>query len=298
MRSSKHRSEISFYKLLTCTVLPVLIYLSVPALQGAQAASVAIDIADEEKISLSVRAVPLQDVLTELAEKSKIDFKVLGNVEETVTIELSNVSIEEAIKRLLASYSYSLIYSSDSIGGRGPHIEKVLIYSSKQNMSDRDRSDPRESHIRFSQQETDSIDPVSETESSENTADIVSLETYGNQLKSPDPDVREDAVYDMTEDHSEAALEYLENVLINDSNANVRLSAAESIGELGSEDGIKSLALGIKDSNREVREAVVMALGEIGGEKTLPALRQALQDNDPDIREEAQSLIEDIVDSN
>jgi HEAT repeat protein len=98
----------------------------------------------------------------------------------------------------------------------------------------------------------------------------------------------------MAEDYGAAALTLLEEALLHDDNADVRASAAETIGDLETERAVDILAEGLEDPNEDVREAVVDALIEIGGKQALPALQRALQDGNEDIREAAADAIEEI----
>ncbi len=67
---------------------------------------------------------------------------------------------------------------------------------------------------------------------------------------------------------------------LHDSNINVVCSAAEALGEIGSESALPSLIEAFK-SNEDVRLQVVESLGKIGGTKSLNYLIEYLQTDDP-----------------
>ena len=115
-------------------------------------------------------------------------------------------------------------------------------------------------------------------------------------MRDSDSIVRQDAVIQIADEYKEKAIAYLEEVLVQDSDSDVRSAAAEEIGFLGGDAGIKALAKGLNDSYEEVREMVVEALGEIGGENVLPALSKAMMDSNEGIRSAASDLVEGIKD--
>ena len=68
----------------------------------------------------------------------------------------------------------------------------------------------------------------------------------------------------------------------------VRVAAARSIGNLGSEDGISVLAVALKTDyqlmNVEVKKEVIMALAKIGGDKIIQSLTEVLQTEQNEIK--------------
>ncbi|WP_017297909.1 HEAT repeat domain-containing protein [Nodosilinea nodulosa] len=86
-----------------------------------------------------------------------------------------------------------------------------------------------------------------------------------------------------TMSHSEAAIPSLLKALEN-SDSDVRMSAAEALGQIGSEAAIPSLLKAIENSDSDVRWSVAEALGKIGSEAAIPSLLKALEDQDPNVR--------------
>ncbi len=97
-------------------------------------------------------------------------------------------------------------------------------------------------------------------------------------------------------EYNEEAINYLEDVLVRDSNSAVRSTAAEEIAFIGGDAGIEALVKGLNDTDDEIRETVVTALGDIGGKSVLPALTMAMTDSNEDIKAAASDLIEEIND--
>lgn len=68
--------------------------------------------------------------------------------------------------------------------------------------------------------------------------------------------------------------------LLQNSNENVRVSAALALGEIGGECALNALLPLLKDEDYTLRRAAVDALGEIGGERALNSLLSLLKDED------------------
>ncbi len=100
-----------------------------------------------------------------------------------------------------------------------------------------------------------------------------------NELENDDHDIRKFVVDILglikCQDSAEAV-----SGKLNDSNINVVCSAAEALGEIGSETSIESLIDGYK-INEDIRLQVIEALGKIGGEKALSYLYEYLNSDDP-----------------
>lgn len=256
-------------------------------------------ILDEGYLSVSARETPLSDLLDILTAKEDIEVEVQGNVDYPVTIEMGPTPIEEGLKQLLKPSSFSVIYEKSPSSEDLLVVKKISIYNARKNEQ---KSQGRTGVAGFKGFSGRGTLPVAGGQKSvvsrpSYQADILSLEEYAKQLDDPDPDVREDAIIDMADEYEESALVHLEKALVEDGNDEVKIAAAEAIGELESEKGISSLEKGLDDTDEDVREAVIAALGEIGGVKALPALKKALQDRNEDLREEALYWIEDIEES-
>jgi HEAT repeat protein/energy-coupling factor transporter ATP-binding protein EcfA2 len=71
---------------------------------------------------------------------------------------------------------------------------------------------------------------------------------------------------------------------IEDSNSDVRSSAAEALGKLGSEAAIPALLKAIEHSDSDVRRRAADALGQLGSEAAIPGLLKAIEHSDSDVR--------------
>ncbi len=69
--------------------------------------------------------------------------------------------------------------------------------------------------------------------------------------------------------------------------AQLRSSAAEALGEIGSERAVEPLLSALKDAEAEVRWSAAEALGEIGSERAVEPLLSALKEGDEGVRSSA-----------
>ncbi|ABA23115.1 Predicted signal transduction protein containing Nacht domain [Trichormus variabilis ATCC 29413] len=75
--------------------------------------------------------------------------------------------------------------------------------------------------------------------------------------------------------------------LLKDSESNVRSSAANALGRIGTETAIPGLLELLKDSESNVRSSAANALGNIGTETAIPGLLELLKDSESNVRSSA-----------
>ncbi|MGD1803995.1 HEAT repeat domain-containing protein, partial [Dapis sp. BLCC M126] len=109
-------------------------------------------------------------------------------------------------------------------------------------------------------------------------------------LEDSDSDVRRSAADALGEIGSEKAIPKL-IPLIEDSESDMRKRAAEALGKIGSEKAIPGLNLLLKESDSIVRSIIASALGKIGSEKAIPGLNRLLKDSDSIVRTSAVSAL-------
>ena len=84
-----------------------------------------------------------------------------------------------------------------------------------------------------------------------------------------------------------ALIESLMDALGSDTEADVRMSAALALGEIGDARAVDALGRAVTDADAEVRLAAVWALQEMRDGRALSAFLQALADETPDVRQMA-----------
>ncbi len=242
-------------------------------------------------LTLFVKETPLIDILDKLSDQTGMGYEIYVDTGRKITANYSNIPLDEGLKRLLSPSNLIVVYSAEQNESKIVNIKRIIVYDQSGSSSDQriKRKTSVSGDVRDEDRKTDT-----NSNTPEKTDGIKSLEAYAEQLNDADSDIREEAVSDMADEYEEAALIYLEQALVLDGDDEVRVAAAEEIGELESEKGIEILAKGLNDPDEDVREAVVDALGEIGGENALPVLRKAMKDRNKYIREAAAELIEEI----
>lgn len=243
-------------------------------------------------LTASVREISLIDILDKLADQTGMGFELYAETDRKISANYSRIPLDEGLKRLVSPSSYIIVYTGKNSPSKKADIKKIIVYDKFGGGSG--HRIKRQTSRSVVDREEDKKTSAGSIKKPEKTDAVKSLEAYAEQLNDADSDIREEAISDMADEYEEAALIYLEKALVHDGNDDVRAAAAEEIGELESERGIKVLAKGLNDPDEDVRETVVEALGEIGGKSALPLLREALKDGNEDIREAAADLIEEI----
>ena len=125
----------------------------------------------------------------------------------------------------------------------------------------------------------------------------VAADALVNALRSDrDPSVREMAAWSLADaDHSATASQALIAAL-RDSDTQVRLTAAWSLGNVGNRNATEALAQALSDPSSEMRKRAAWALGNLDLKQAPPALINLLKDNDPETRETAAWALYEIED--
>ncbi len=79
---------------------------------------------------------------------------------------------------------------------------------------------------------------------------------------------------------------------LKDESVDVRVSVADALGFMRSEDAIQPLTTALQDEDEEVRESAIDALGRIGGERATREHEKALADEEEKRRVEDAERIE------
>ena len=125
----------------------------------------------------------------------------------------------------------------------------------------------------------------------------IAAEALAKALRSDrDPGVREMAAWSLADgEHSAVASEALIAAL-HDSDNDVRLTAAWSLGSVGNRNAAEALAQALSDPSPEMRRRAAWALGNLDLKQAPPALMNLLKDNDPETRETAAWALYEIED--
>jgi len=223
-------------------------------------------------LSVKVKAVPLKNVLTEIANQTCIKVTLYVPTEEPLSVEFSDVPLDKGLKRLTRDYSSVFLYGSQK--GHEPEIKEVIIYARTDSGGGK-RTRP----------ETVASGRPRNPPSRNVKRSHSAVQDKG--LLDKDPVVRKNAVGSLAESEDDSAILHLGKVLGKDNDEDIRASAAEALGELGDERAIIPLIQALRDKNAGVRESAVDALCDIGGENVIRALKGCVSDRDEDLKKVA-----------
>jgi len=230
-------------------------------------------------LTVKARDIPLEEVLTEIANQTRINFVLCEPAEESISADFSNLPLEKGLKRLTRDFDHVLVYGPNTAKRVHLKIKTMLIF-------------PREGGRSKKGSEARVIVPEKRTLRALGNA---SMDSLIKALGDKDPEVREDAVDSLAEFEDEKVIMHLTKVLLNDKDEDVRANAADVLGELGGENARDALIQALQDEDAGVRESAVDALAEIGGQEVVPPLTVVLRDEVDDVRESAADALEEIT---
>jgi HEAT repeat protein len=112
------------------------------------------------------------------------------------------------------------------------------------------------------------------------------IDALGAGLLHPNPDLRSDVVYRLSQMKGSGIATHLVAALA-DTAEDVRKQAAQALGELRSEEAVQELIAGFRRPSEWDRAAVVGALANLGGAEALRVLVAALRDRSKHVRKSA-----------
>jgi len=235
--------------------------------------------AEDNRLTVKLKDIPLEKVLTEIANQTGIQIIFYGPMEGLLSADFSDLPLDKGLRRLTRDFDHIFIYHPAKAKGSELEIKKVIICSETGKRPNK-------------RLERRVIESRNWTRQGPKEA---RLEPLVKALKDRDPEVREEAVDSLAELKDERAIVYLTDVLLSDKNEDVRESAAAALGELGDERAIDPLIQALRDKDAGVRESAVNALAEIGSKEVISPLMDALSDEDEDVREAVEEALEEIT---
>lgn len=221
----------------------------------------------DDVVTVKTQDTTVQDLLEEIARQSALTIVLHDSLDERITIEFHQLSLREALRRILRYQSFALESVQPlSDGAKSSHLRpRTLWVLSKGTRDDRGR------------------DQDGMSLSSELTPTIVVLRS---QLMSQDARIREAAVEDL------GALGVVEAVAplslaLSDPDADVRIAATRALAHIGGVQATAALTVAVRNQNSPSREEAVEALGIIGGNTAMQVLKEALKVGSKDVRKAA-----------
>ena len=94
--------------------LALLISLALVSIQGIAEDQISDKTLDQKRVSISVRDTSIQEVLELLSKKDQVNILIGKNVSGNVSVNLYQVTLEEAIKAIAIAAGYVVEHSNDT----------------------------------------------------------------------------------------------------------------------------------------------------------------------------------------
>ena len=247
----------------------------------------------DDRLTVKVADVPLGKILQEISRQSGI--KVFGNARignEKITVEFSDLSMEEGLGKILSSYNLAYLFSAKKPNGEYPspqQMTEVWIFPRSENHS----SVPRElDFIPLSGKETENPAPSSRQrviESIIERQDPSGIPILIDFLRDSDPGVRLSAIDALTEVGSPVPADQIAEIALEHNDPQTRMAILTS----GIELPLKAIVdHALHDPHPQVR---IEALHTLEGYTELEEVaRQALKDPDPSVQTTAEEILQSI----
>jgi hypothetical protein len=248
-------------------------FAQVPAAAaGSQGAGTLKVRVEAKQVSAEIRAVPMQQVLEELASRTGVVFQIGIQFNPNVSVVLYRSELGEAIRRVTHPYDSAFYYEEDLLGKPVLRYVRVFPRGMKgQNLS-----------LRY-------IGNGAITKTSDDL-----IETPEQAVKaltgSPNPDVRVKAVELLAGIQADFSVLALTQAL-GDSAPEVRLAAIEALSGLTARASLPAILLSLKDSHPGVRQSAVEAVMILGDAQNVKDLRPLAKDSDATVAAAAELAI-------
>lgn len=228
-----------------------------------------------DRLSVTLRQVPVGDVLAELARLTGIQVSVEGAVAtEMVSAEFTHLPLEEGLKRVLQGKKYALTYADESHGKLGGlKVVAILVLATRVEPK---TSGPASEVATGPKPRLDISEGFLESKIGDRSAPTSLL----SATRDADPRVRRAAVKALADSGDESAVHALGQLLNSDSDKKVRRAAIEALADIGSPQALHALGRALKDRDVVVQRNAAEAIVSIGGEQALTLLREAAGDQD------------------
>jgi hypothetical protein len=237
-----------------------------------------VDVVDGS-VTLRTHEVPLQELLTEIARQSNIEFLLQGELHERVTMEFHELPLPSAIGRILRNQSFALQYISTAGNQTDADIppNRLWVFANGGQQLDRQKS---------------TVGDVVATTLPSPVDEQATRLTFA--LAHEDAELRLEAVSALPNLKGRRAPPVLENAALHDWDPAMRVEALDALGDSGDHRVLPILEQPLYDPASQVRDAAIDAIANIGGGESIAALETALNSTDADVREEAVDALGDV----
>lgn len=232
---------------------------------------------NQSQLSISADNAPLTKILTEIMAQTGLEIRGLPSIQDTVSLDFSNLSLREGLQKVLVKNNYLIIDKKSSDGTIIPGT--VIILNSQ----------------------TGSLMPMATDEQqAEADGDIPEVSARLSRLEqligANAPDLKE-SLYAATKDNEPMIRELAYRELYQRGDVNVldilrrdargedidvRRTALEVLSQLDQENAIEILSEAASDSNIDIRQTALENLSQT--ERGLTIIKEKLRNPDPDVR--------------
>lgn len=234
-------------------------------------------------VTITAKAVSQQTILYRLATQAGFGVKEAGVPWKVVTQTIKAENLHAALVALLKQYPYQIVYEFDA-ERQADTLKRVVVGTLLAGQECQQPTPAADSGMSPDIPEYKILN--SPTEASLSAED----QAYLKQLMDPSPEVREDAASNI--DPTGIALDHLASIVTTDPSPDVRIAAAETLGDSKDPKALDALVLALQDENPEVLVEVIDALVSLENRRVIPYLQPLLQHPDEDVRDAAEYALE------
>jgi hypothetical protein len=247
------------------------------AASGAAAELPAFQLSPARRLSATFEHTRLVDALEAIAERAGLRLRLHGDFASPVTVALTDVPLDEAIKRLALGHSVCLLYEDRRPANPAALVE-VWVFERRTARPAPGPTNALERSQRFRE--------LTELGRRGDAAAVARLEHL--LLNDPDPYIRGQAAARLGSVSQSGSSSALRGAL-RDGAAAVRLQAIRAIARVERERALPTVGtLALHDQDVSVRREATRLLGTFGGDEARRALEALAAGPDPSVRQEAQ----------
>lgn len=212
-------------------------------------------------LTLRAERVPLSKILESVAREAGIEITPSPHSEEMVSLQFSDIPLEEGLKKIMRKTNYALIYENEGAQPDSERLRMVIFYPEDGN---------RSVSMNFRQEMVNRTVREDDSQRVESVDEVTAEDTEINNEESDEPD---------DENDGRATYRELAAFLANQDDAEIKSRVGEALR-------------GAPDTS--LKERLVKALGQIGEEKVMSRLEEAIRDDDEKVRKAASEIVEDL----
>ena len=273
---------------------------------------------NQSQLSISADNAPLAKILTEIMAQTGLEIRGLPSIQDTVSLDFSNLSLREGLQKVLVKKNYLIIDKKSSDGTIIPgtviilnsQTGSLMSMATEEPQAEADGDIPEVS-ARLSQLEQliganapdleeslyaatrDNEPMIRELAYQElyQRGDANVLDILRRDARGEDIDVRRTALAVLSQLDQENAIELLSEAA-SDINVDIRQTALENLSQ--TERGLTLIKEKLRDPNPDVRIAAIETLVSLGEGSAREAAREALHDGDEGVRAKAEAIHQEL----